>query len=301
MNRTTVVKYFLAGATSELGNRVARSLVDEFGPERVICLVRKTSDPASIRRLTDLGVGIVTGDVLAPDSISGHLNGQTAYIDMTHPKYYAASLAPIIESGVKRVFFITTTGLFSGYNSCSEIYIDAENRIKASGLTYTILRPSMIYGTERDRNMTRLLKYLHKYPLFPVFGDGLALMQPVHVQDLADGIVSAIRNDALTRGKEYNLCGPRAITYLELIKTACDALCTKIALIHVPYGMAVAVAGVMEKLPAFPIKKEQVMRLAEDKCFDISPSIADLGYNPRDFSRGIREEIHLLRERGIIN
>jgi nucleoside-diphosphate-sugar epimerase len=83
-------------------------------------------------------------------------------------------------------------------------------------MRYTILRPSMIYGADRDRNMIKLLKYLSKWPVFPIFGSGKGLMQPVFVQDLADGIVTAILNPELTRWKEYNLCGPAVIPYIDL-------------------------------------------------------------------------------------
>lgn len=300
MESTNRTKYFIAGATSELGNRVVKGLADEFGPERIICLARETSAPESVHFLEELGVRVVRGDVLKTDTISGHIDNHTIYLDMTHPRYYAATIAPIIEAGVQRVFYVTTTGLFSSYNSCSDIYIQGERRIKASGLTYTILRPSMIYGTERDRNMTRLLKYLRMSPVFPVFGDGKALMQPVYVQDLADGIVSAIKHESLTRGKEYNLCGPEAISYIKLIQTAGAALGKKVALIHIPYGLALALTGITEKLPSFPIRQEQVMRLVEDKAFDISLAARELDYRPRTFEQGIKLEVEHLRKRGII-
>ena len=295
-----MTKYFLAGSTSELGNRVAKGLVNHFGANKIICLVRTNSDNNSIKYLKELGVSIEVGDVTEPDTLHRLLNPDTIYIDMTHPKYYDKSIDVVKQAGVKRAFFVTTTGIYSRYNQCSDIYKEGEAKIKASGIEYTIIRPSMIYGTERDRNMTRLLKYLSRYPIFPIFGDGKALMQPVYVQDLADGIVIAIDNPELTSSKEYNLCGPISISYMSLIKTACDIMGKRVQLIHISHRMAFTLVGLAQKLPKFPIKQEQVMRLAEDKAFDISLAQKELGYTPRGFSEGIREEVACLKSKGII-
>lgn len=289
--------YGIAGATSELGNRVVEQLVARTTPSNVVCLVRPTSD---VRFLQQLGVHLVTGDVTDPESLRQLLGlGVSAFLDMTHPKYYDRSLSVVQDSGVRRVFFVTTTGVFSQHNDCADIYLENEARIRSSGLDYTIIRPSLIYGTDRDRNMTKLLRFLSTWPLFPIFGDGQRLMQPVYVQDLADGIVAAVERDELSRFKEYNLCGPRPLTYKRLLQTACEALGRKVALVHVPHQLALAGARVGQLIPGFPITYEQVMRLMEDKAFDISLA-AELDYRPRDFAAGIAAEVQLLRAKGII-
>lgn len=290
--------FFIAGGTSELGNRVVRALVEIYSKDAITCLHRRDSE---IKPLEELGVRLVEGDVCIPATYKAHLSRDIIYIDMTHPKYYHSSIEIIKEAEIQRAFFVTTTGIFSQYNHCSDIYIQGENKIKASSCTYTILRPSMIYGTNRDRNMTKLLGYLAKWPVFPVFGQGDCLMQPVYVQDLADGIVSAIKNEELTRNKEYNLCGPTAMPYSQILRLACEALGRKVRLVRVPYRLALFGATVGEKvIPKFPIKKEQVQRLVEDKCFDISEACADLNFSPREFSAGIKEEVVQLRLLNII-
>lgn len=291
------MKYFIAGGASELGNRVVQGLTGKIDLQNITCLVRVTSD---VSYLNTLGVNIKTGDITKPDTYMGILDAWTLYIDMTHPKYYHKSIVTVKEAGVKRAFFNTTTGIFSKYNEAADIYKVGESKIKSSGIEYTILRPSLIYRTDRDRNMTRLLKVLNKFPFFPVFGDGKCLMQPVYVQDLADGIVNAILSPEKTSGKEYNLCGPEAMAYIELLEIACWALGRKVRFIHIPHGIAVALAGFGEKLPGFPITREQVLRLLEDKKFDISLAVSELNYSPRNFSEGIKMEVSYLKSKGIL-
>ncbi len=292
--------YFIAGGTSELGNRVVYGLTKGIAPDKITCMVRTTSNPTAVSYLQTLGIKVVTGDVTEPGDIQQHLDIHATYIDMTHPKYYNKSIDAIIAIGVKRAFFVTTTGIFSKYRSASEIYKFGERRIKASGVPYTILRPSMIYGTDRDRNMTKLLRILSHWPVFPVFGSGEWLMQPVYVQDLAEGVVTAVLNPTTTENKEYNLCGPEALTYLELLHIAREELGSRVRFVHIPHKLATVITAIGEKIPGFPIKKEQVQRLLEDKCFDISAAQKDLGYSARVYRDGICEEISYLRKKGII-
>lgn len=292
-----MTRYFIAGGTSELGNRVVKGLTHYIDPEQITCLVRTTSNSDFLHTLN---VKVVIGDVTIPENTGKYLHPKVIYIDMTHPKYYCKSIDNIKLSGIKRAFFVTTTGIFSKYNHCSDIYKKGESQIKASGIDYTIIRPSLIYGTDRDRNMTKLLKILSKSPIFPVFGTGEGLMQPVYVQDLADGIVKIIMNSDLTRGKEYNLCGPKAIPYNQLLSLACQALDRNVSFVHIPHTFAAKLVGVFQHIPGFPITCEQVLRLLEDKKFDISAAVKDLAYSPRGFAEGIAEEVSLLKEKGLL-
>ena len=42
-----------------------------------------------------------------------------------------------------------------------------------SNLEWTIIRPTMIYGSPRDRNMIRLIKWIDHLPILPVFGTAM--------------------------------------------------------------------------------------------------------------------------------
>ena len=68
-----------------------------------------------------------------------------------------------------------------------KVRLAAENTIETSGLKYTILRPTMIYGSPRDRNMWRLIRFMRYSPIVPIFGDGNYLQQPIFVGDVAQG------------------------------------------------------------------------------------------------------------------
>src|SRR5215211_113454 len=76
------------------------------------------------------------------------------------------------EAGIQRAIFISTTAIFTQLNAKSKsIRMDAERLIKSSGLAYTILRPTMIYGSDHDRNMWRLIQFMRYSSIVPIFGD----------------------------------------------------------------------------------------------------------------------------------
>ncbi len=290
------MRYLVCGATSATGNKVIQVLAEKVGPERITCLVRPTAKTEPLRAM---GLRLQQGDVTEPESFQGLLNAGTCYVDMTHPKHYHKSLEAAVKAGVERAYFITTTGIFSRYNQFAEIYKTNEARIRASGIVYTILRPSMIYGSSRDKNMHRLILFLRRYPVFPLFGAGRSLMQPVFVDDLAAGIVRAI-GDARTENQEYNLAGPRGIPYREIVETILKLLKRRVALLGINVRLAAAIARVAARVPGFPVTHEQVLRLLEDKVFDISKARQELGYQPREFAEGIEVEIAGMRAEGVL-
>lgn len=290
------MKIFFSGSTSDTGNRVLKKLTNKFGQDSITCLVRPTSNTSF---LESLGVRIVTGDVTELDILKSCLDASVVYLDMTHPKHYHKSLEAVVDAGVERAYFVTTTGIFSKYNQYSDIYKVNEAKIIASGIVYTILRPSMIYGSVRDKNMHRLIQFLYRYPVFPLFGGGHSLMQPVYVEDLAAGIVASI-GDARTENQEYNLAGPNAIKYLEIVETILSKINRHVFQMKINTTVAAAVTKFAQKIPGFPITEEQVLRLKEDKVFDISKAANELGFSPRSFEQGISLEIEEMRQAGMI-
>jgi nucleoside-diphosphate-sugar epimerase len=162
-----------------------------------------------------------------------------------------------------------------------------------SGLDWTIVRPTMIYGTPGDRNMIRLLKFLKASPVVPVLGTGDYLQQPIHVEDLARAIADCLEAPAAVR-KAYNLSGAAPLSYNQVVDQACAALGVSRPKLFVPLGLSLWAARLAEKLPfRTPVKEEQILRLNENKDFDHAEAARDFGFAPRPFAEGIRQEVSL--------
>jgi nucleoside-diphosphate-sugar epimerase len=213
------------------------------------------------------------------------------------------------EAGLGRAVFVSTTAVTTALHPpTKQVRLAAEDQIRRSGLDWTILRPTMIYGDAGDRNLSRLLRLLTRTPVLPVPGTGGCLHQPVHVADVAAAVLAAAQRLAAPgseaphleargagSGSLYNVAGPEPIPFGELLRICARAVGSRTRLLPVPLAPLVPLARGYERLSRHPrLRAEQLLRLGEDKAFAIDDTIRDLGYAPRPFSDGIAGEARLL-------
>jgi uncharacterized protein YbjT (DUF2867 family) len=206
-----------------------------------------------------------------------------------------AIVAAARAAGVDRAVFISTTAVTTKLSARSRsVRLMAEQQIRESGLKWTILRPTMIYGAPGDRNLSRLLTLLPRVPVLPLPGGGRYLQQPVHVADVADAALSAVERSE-SAGSTYDIAGPDPLSFAELLRIAARAVGSQTRFVSVPLRPLVAAARGYELLAARPrIRAEQLQRLAEDKAFSVEDAARDLGYAPRSFAEGIVAEARAL-------
>jgi uncharacterized protein YbjT (DUF2867 family) len=283
------MKVLVTGATGFTGSRVVPLLLNSG--YQVRALTRATSDRSS---LADMDVEWATGDLADTASFTAALRGVDALVNIASLGFgYAEAIVRAAkEAGVKRGLFISTTAIFTQLNAGSKsIRLAAEEAIQASGLDYTILRPTMIYGSPRDRNMWRLIRLLRITPIMPIFGDGESLQQPIFVDDVAQAVLLALQND-VTIGMSYNIAGKAPLTYNQVIDTVASALDKRVWKLHLPYMPIVRALQFTERMRLrLPIKAEQVLRLNEDKAFSYEEAQRDFGFSSRSFEEGIQTEI----------
>jgi uncharacterized protein YbjT (DUF2867 family) len=290
------VKVLLTGATGLLGGALLELLLAE-GHE-VRCLVREGSPRAS--RLDPCRTELARGDADDARALSRALSGMDALLHVAGIEYAPAVLEAARGMEALRLVAVSSTSAHSAYASRSGPKLRMEELVRASELDYTIVRPSMIYGSELDKNMHRLLRFLDRSPLFPMFGSGENLWQPVYHEDCAKGVYEALVRPAAV-GQSYDLPGAEPLTYLELVRTAAGTLGRKPRIIRVPLEpvrRALAAAEAL-RLP-LPIRSEQVLRLREDKAYPYDRARRELGYTPRPFREGIALEVARLRELGVV-
>jgi uncharacterized protein YbjT (DUF2867 family) len=213
-----------------------------------------------------------------------------------------AIVAATAGAGLERAVFISTTAVTTALPAPAKaVRLAAEDLIRSSPLAWTILRPTMIYGAPGDRNLSRLLRLLARtrrlpaaragLPLpVPVPGGGARLQQPVHVADLAGAVLAAVERPQAA-GQCYDVAGPAPLTFGELLTTAAAAVGGRVRLVPVPLGPVIALTRAYERVSRSPrIRAEQWQRLAEDKAFSVAAAACDLGFEPRSFADGIRDE-----------
>jgi nucleoside-diphosphate-sugar epimerase len=283
----------LTGATGFTGSFVCQQLLKRG--IQFDCLVRPSSQTAQLKALD---LKLVEGDLDDLDSLCQVFPGYRALINVASIGFGAGPkiVTACEDSGLKRAIFVSTTAIFTKLNAKSKALRQAaESAIMASQLDYTILRPTMIYGTPRDRNMIRLLRLIERSPIIPVLGSGTSLQQPVHVEDVAWAI-GEVLNHPKTFRRDYNISGGQILSYNEVIQSASQALGKQPILLHIPVNLSLRVIQIANTFGLkMPVSTEQVLRLNEDKVFDHRAAKEDFNYSPRSFIAGIAQEAALLR------
>jgi nucleoside-diphosphate-sugar epimerase len=149
-------------------------------------------------------------------------------------------------------------------------------------LPWTLLRPTLVYGGGRDRNISAIAGVIRRLGFFALAAPGLGLRQPVHADDLAGAALSAVDNPA-ARDAVFDLPGGEALTYREMVRRIFQALNRRPRILLLPEpALAVAVAG-LRRLGLIDATAEAVRRMNRDLTVDGAPARVHLGYRPRAF------------------
>ena len=144
-----------------------------------------------------------------------------------------------VKAGVQRIVHISIT------NPCADSHLPYfwgkaanEQAVKESGVSYAILRPTVLFGAE-DILINNIAWLLRRFPFFAIPGDGSYRLQPVFVDDLAKLAIDAgYAQDNIL----WDAVGPGIFTFKEMVRLISRTLGLSRGLLHVPPGLALAAA-----------------------------------------------------------
>ena len=222
------MKHAITGAFGYSGRYIAQRLL--LAGEEVITLTNSPARDAELQgrvRAFPLGFG-------EPDRLAAALQG----VDVLHNTYWvrfndrhfshaeAVANTKILfaaarKAGVRRIVHVSIT---NPRKDCGLEYFEGkaelEEALAATGIPHSILRPTVLFGRE-DILINNIAWTLRNFPIFPVFGDGLYRLQPIHVDDLAELAVA----EAQARGNRLiNAIGPETFSYRGLAEAVAAAL-----------------------------------------------------------------------------
>ncbi|NJC96821.1 MAG: hypothetical protein C3F07_18185 [Anaerolineales bacterium] len=109
----------------------------------------------------------------------------------------------------------------------------AEEYIRKSGVQYTIIRSSLVFGPE-DHFTTGLARLIRAAPgILPIPGDGRTLLQPLWVEDLVTCLIWTLQNPD-TVNQTYEIGGGEYFTVRQVIETIMEVTHTRRLLIPLP-------------------------------------------------------------------
>lgn len=106
-----------------------------------------------------------------------------------------------------------------------------ERGLAEVGIPYSIVRPTWIFGGERDVLANNIAWILRRMPIFALPGSGRYPVQPVHIDDLARICVQAAgeHGDVI-----LDAAGPETMSFDELVRTIRRAVGTRAPIVHLP-------------------------------------------------------------------
>jgi NADH dehydrogenase len=160
--------------------------------------------------------------------------------------------------------------------------------VRASGIPWTIFRPSVIFGPG-DEFINQLASVIRTFPVIPVVGDGRTKFMPVYVQDVAAAYKRAL-DDMSTSGETYELGGPGVLTYEEMLDLIAAKLEKRKPKINVPVGLMLPVVKFSKPLPKAirpPVTEQQLKMLSLDNSTSKSATPELIGHTPMSLKDGI--------------
>ena len=277
----------VAGATGFIGRAVVAELV-----RRGIPVIALTRSPARAAGRLPAGVEARRADAASPSALAGSLDGADALVialafensPMENPKkgrtFEAVDaagterlVAEAARAGVKRVVYLSGAGAApDALRHWFRAKWRAEEAVRDSGLTWTILRPTWIYGPG-DVALNRFVGFSRYLPFVPVIGDGKQALAPVFIDDVACLVADALVEPAAAN-RVLEVGGPETMTMNDVIRRALRVAGRRRPLLHAPAGLMKLAARVARYLPGPPLTPDAVDFIGQPAAVDTVPLLA---------------------------
>lgn len=131
-----------------------------------------------------------------------------------------------LAHGARRIVVLSSTSLFTKHNSSDPAEQLVAQRLKefearlrkwamANGIDWIILRPTLIYGLGRDKNITEIARFIQRFGFFPLFGPAKGLRQLIHAEDVAAACFNSLSSSNIAN-QAYNLTSGETLSYREM-------------------------------------------------------------------------------------
>lgn len=282
----------ITGITGHSGRYFYQELIKHNYNDSIKFLVRSESDTSFIENKPNFHV--ISMDLKDIEALSAVLLGVDTIIHIAGIQYTPFIAEAALRSRCRRLIAVHTTGRYSKHKQAASEYI----RIDDSLLKYrdtikiTILRPTMIYGDLCDHNMSKFIRMVDKFKVYPNIAYGTCLIQPIHAEDLSIAYYQ-VMSSAITEGKDYILSGDKPIQMIECLKIIRQELGSNTIFVPIPLWFSVVGAKCLKLITLGKIDiTEKVLRTGEDRSFDHQAATNDFDFKPRSFNEGIHREIN---------
>lgn len=307
------------GASGFIGRYVVRALAK--AGYRVRAATRRPHLAHELKPMGVVGqVQLVQANLRNPDSVACAVEGADGVINLVGILFEGGrqSFDSLQSEGAKLVAEKAAEAGIEHFVQISAIGADADSKskyartkalgeqaVRAAIPGATVLRPSIVFGTE-DQFFNKFADMARFAPALPLIGGGKTKFQPVWCADVAAAAVAALESDA-ARGKTYELGGPEVYTFKEVMEFILTTIRRKRILVPLPFpvaslmGLGGEISGMLPFVEPF-LTRDQVKLLQQDNIVGISGeevgTLADLGIEPETVEAVVPEYLYRYRKGG---
>jgi NADH dehydrogenase len=293
----------ITGATGYIGRHLVARLVAQG--ERPRCLVR---DIDRAKRLLPADkVELVQGATTSPDTLGVAIQGVDTIVhaafltadrkqstgneyEKTNVQGTANLIKVAKKAGVKRIIEIGGLGTKPDKpGSYMQGRYLAEKMLKESGLDWTIIQPSVLFGKNAPF-IKGLVDLIRTSPVVPLIGGGKTMFQPIYVEDVVTVLIKVLQDPAGTTNRTYTIGGPAYYSFTQIIDVLLKTMHKQRIKVPAPTPLVGVGAAVMEAvLPKPPLTKAAMTLFSFDNITDLKSVQRDFGFTPMSFTTYMKE------------
>ncbi len=196
-------------------------------------------------------------------------------------------VAAAARAGVRRVVYLSGAGAAADApRHWFRAKWRAEDAVRSSGLTWTIIRPTWIFGP-RDVSLNRFIGFARRLGMVPMTNGGGQLLAPVFVDDAARLAADAVTDDAAAN-QVFELGGPETLSMRRIIATALRVAGLRRPIIPGPTPLIKLVAVPLSWLPGPILTPDAVDFINQPATVDIDPLLERMPRRLTPLEEGLR-------------
>ena len=267
----------ITGGTGFIGNHLARRLI--LDGNKVVLLGRKKNAEAEVdgaENMTFVASDLSDKDVLvrafSDCEAVVHCAGINREVgDQTYRKVHVEGTRNVVEAaqqaGVKRIALMS---FLRARPDCGSPYHEskwaAEEIVRNSGLSYTIVKAGMVYGLG-DHMLDHLSHALHTFPVFAMVGFKEKGIRPLAVEDLVEILQAAMVYGRLNR-QTVAVTGAEELRLSEAVRRVARVSGNKVRMVRVPVWVHYLLAGFWELTMKVPLVARAQVRILSEGVLD---------------------------------
>ena len=280
----------LTGGAGVVGKALCRELI-----ARGVCVRVLTLPGDSLAKSLPAEVDVRYGDVTDFKSIQSAFEGVdvvyhlAAILLSTKPGAFERVntegtrnvIRACMQARVRRFLYVSSISVtYPVLTNYGESKKKGESLVRASGMDWTIVRPTLVIGDGGGVEFNMFRDYVKKFPVYFMPGGGKCLKRPVRSVDLVKGIaVAGLKKEAV--GKTYALAGSTVMTMAEMAEHILKDAGMRHLMVPLPWWISRRLAVLKSWIGGERVSAEQALA---GFLYDAAPSIenaeADLDYHP---------------------